>query len=1056
MSYEGKSREQLIAELETLKIRLDEQQSNTDAHAVIEERFRLAMEACKDGVWDTNFETGHMYYSPGYTAMLGYMDGTFPAHVSIWSDLVHPDDKEAVLTANRDCIENRIDSFSVEFRMKTQSGKWLWILGRGQAVLRDSNGQALRLVGTHTDITQLKISDDLFHSLFETASSAIVTINLQGTYTSWNSVWCDMLGYTHEEMPALNAFDVTHTDDLDEGGRNVASLIKGEISGYRQEKRFIRKDGSILWGDLSASALKNSNGEVESLLGVITDISKYKKAEKAARSSEQRYRAIVNSMSSGMAVYEAIDDGADFIFKEFNPAAEETTLIDRKQALGSSLLRMFPNLAQTEFVRALGRVWRTGLPENIPPFLYKDHMSEGWKENRIYKLPTGEVVALFDDVTERIQANQALEASEQRLKLALNAVNDAVWDWKIDTDEVYFSPRWYTMLGYEPYEFPQNFEVWKNLLHPEDRSWATGEVQRHLESGESFRIEMRMRTKDDQWCWILARGMVVEVDKSGKATRMIGTHIDISNRIQAMHALKESEQRFRNLLENVEMVAVRGYNDKQQVIFWNKACEDLYGYTQDEILEQGTEHLIIQEDHRETIVHMINSWITDNIPFPTGEFTFLHKDGSLRSVYSSNAMQINSQGNREIYFIDVDLTEINMAYSQLIEAKEQAEAASNAKSMFLANMSHELRTPLNGIMGMHHVLERTTLDKQQQQYLDLAQTSAQRLTNLLNDILDLTRVEAGRMELKTRQFNIIDTLKDIEQLFKASSSQEGVTCRFHADQAIPSNLVGDPARLQQILNNLVGNALKFTQTGTIDVNVYPLPISKDRDCTLLFSVSDTGTGISDETQKSIFQSFTQGDEGFTRSHQGAGLGLSIVKQLVSLMGGNMSVDSNLGEGTTFYFSLPFSLENLNEAKATTVPHHSLYNSSHLKALLVEDDLISQMVFQKLLEYDGCKVHIADDGKQAIQALQEQSFDVIFMDVQMPVMNGVTATRAIRSGESGDNARNTPIIAMTAFAMTGDKEMLLAAGMDDYIEKPVEIELLQTVLENIRNSVYTAE
>ena len=416
-------------------------------------------------------------------------------------------------------------------------------------------------------------------------------------------------------------------------------------------------------------------------------------------------------------------------------------------------------------------------------------------------------------------------------------------------------------------------------------------------------------------------------------------------------------------------------------------------------------------------------------------------------------MQINAQGNRELFFVDVDLTEIQSAYSELIEAKEEAEAASRAKSLFLANMSHELRTPLNGIMGVHHILESTSLDDKQQEYLSLAQGSAMRLTTLLNDILDLTRVEAGCMELKNTSFSLAETLHDTKQLFQASSGQEDVEFRFHVDPEIPKKLVGDHSRLQQILNNIVGNAIKFTAVGKIEISVSLLPNRSGDECKLLFSISDTGIGIPEDKLDSIFNSFTQVDDSFTRTHQGAGLGLSIVKRLVGLMGGNMAVESRIGMGTTFYLCLPFQVETKTTAIEIPASQHGLQVSpGRIKALLVEDDVISQMVFQKLLEKEGCEVITANDGIQAIQKLNRQRFDVVFMDVQMPVMDGVTATQAIRNGEAGEQSMNTMLIATTAYAMTGDKEMLLQAGMDGYIEKPIAMGALQQVLNRIRHTM----
>lgn len=1048
MNLEEMTKEQLLTELQRSRRLLAEQRQELQLGKHVAERFKLAMEACKDGVWDWDLTSGQIYYSPGYYSMLGYGKDEFFSHLSDWKLLVHPNDWPAFEQTNNDCIYNDLDQFQVEFRIKSKSGKWIWILGRGQAVARDRHGKALRLVGTITDISRLKESENRFIGLYETTASAIVTIDFRGQYTSWNSAWLEMLGYTDLEMRNINPHDITHPDDVKVGERNALALMEGKTERYHQEKRFIRKDGSVLWVDLSATAIKNGAGAVDGLLGVITDISKHKKAQAELRIGRERYRAMIHSMSSGVVVVEAVDGGDDFIFRDFNPAAEIMTMKSRDEVVGRRLFTCFPALRELGLLEVLLRVWQTGRPEQMDPLNYSGDGLKSWFKYRLYKLPSGELVVLFDDVTEKLEAEKAREVSEQRLKMALEAVDDAVWEWNVETGDAYFSPRWYTMLGYEPYEMPQSYETWSRLLHPEDRGRVIDQVMRDTEHGDSFNVEMRMRTKENRWNWVMGRGMVVELNEQGKAVRMLGTHVDINERVLAMEGVKESELRFRSLLENVGMVAVRGYDEQMRVIFWNRASEELYGYGRGEVLGKDYGALPLYSEVGREVRQKIKGWIEGGTPYPAGEITLRHKNTSLLSVYSSHVVLLNSQGEKEYYCIDVNLTELKLASSQLIEAKEQAEAANRSKSLFLANMSHELRTPLNGIMGMHHLLELDALSKRQKEYLALAQHSVTRLTNLLNDILDLARVEAGRMELKNRPFDLRSLLADTEQLFRAAGSHEMVSLGFQVDEQVPEKLAGDSTRLQQVLNNLVGNAIKFTPKGSISVRASLLPEIRENEIRVLFSVADTGMGISDALQVKIFDSFAQGDESYSRTQQGAGLGLSIVKQLVVLMGGSIALESELNKGTTFWFSLPFQVvapvgENIG--KGVTCRENNLLPST---VLLVEDDDISRIVMENLLKRFGCRVLLAEDGKQAVYLLKEQHFDLVFMDVQMPVMDGVTATKAIRAGASGPENKKIPIIALTAYAMSGDREKLLKAGMDDYIEKPIEPDALLDVLRNI--------
>ena len=383
---------------------------------------------------------------------------------------------------------------------------------------------------------------------------------------------------------------------------------------------------------------------------------------------------------------------------------------------------------------------------------------------------------------------------------------------------------------------------------------------------------------------------------------------------------------------------------------------------------------------------------------------------------------------------------------QLRIALEAAEAASRSKSEFLANMSHEIRTPLSGVFGLLQYLKTTPLLGEQTECIDLALESGQTLLQILNDLLDLSRIEAGYLDLYRDPFDPTKLVGQVNDIFLPTTAAKNLILHTELSENFPRQVIGDEGRLRQVLFNLVGNAVKFTETGSITISAKMESVSTRPDKQkLCFSVQDTGIGIAPDKLDLIFEPFVQADGSSTRKYGGAGLGLGIVKRLIALMNGRLSIESELGQGTKISFFVDVDWVNAEAGQVVQSPADSITATGcTLKILLAEDDRVNRLTLERLLAKQGHMVRSVPDGRQCLEALQEEPFDLVLMDIQMPVMDGQEATRHIRDLNHPDK-RNIPIIALTAHAMKGDREKFLACGMDDYLSKPVRMEQVRGIL-----------
>jgi len=777
-------------------------------------------------------------------------------------------------------------------------------------------------------------------------------------------------------------------------------------------------------------------------------------------------------------------------------------------------------------------------------------------------------LALVDKVTETRDARAAHATSDQRLKIALEASNVGLWDWDIATGNLFVDHTYFGFLGLDKIDQVMPMKDLASLVHAEDLVAFNAATRDAIDGKTSlFQIQHRMRHADGRWVWLETYGSVTARDAQGRAVRMTGTHTNITERKQLERALSNTLRVMRTLLETLPLPVIIRDADRR-VTMVNEAWEKMLAISRQDIVgkpietypnwrlsvnqrESDDEVLATRCSARyETVVHGLDGTDYDVIVAKT---PLVAEDGTVTGIASVITDISDQKRNSEV----------------LEKARVSAEAAVHAKSRFLANMSHELRTPLNGVVGMASLLENTALDAKQRRFVRTLKSSAEALVTLINDVLDLSKAEAGKLELARGPFELRRELEQVVGLFGARAYDKGIDIAAHIARGVPTTIHGDPIRLRQVLGNLVNNAVKFTESGAVLLAVTVVP-GEGAEAVLEFSVTDTGVGVEPEEQKRIFEAFEQADGSVTRKFGGTGLGLAISRQLVELMRGSMGLESEAGRGSRFSFRIPAGVPRVElpqiapatDLGAIVIGMHPVIRSavcdtisvdcSHVisvdssigalealqdfgprisrirlvidsnaaakmeqavsgfraaaspravevialmppdadatppagvnrslvkplctpdltttlvpvdtaqstriralptsgsrgRALVVEDNAVNQEMARAMLDMLGFHVTTASNGHEGVlAAAADPELDLILMDCQMPVMDGLAAARAIRESEA--EGTRVPIVALTGNAMPGDREACVAAGMDDYLAKPFSLTALKTMID----------
>jgi PAS domain S-box-containing protein len=815
-------------------------------------------------------------------------------------------------------------------------------------------------------------------------------------------------------------------------GETVHHLIPNKVSSRPNS-----------WFHLTRVPITAQDGTVIGIISHACDVSDLKEAELKLRESEAQLRDILDHSS---AIIFLKDMQGRYLF--CNKKCGEVMHLNAEEIIGKSADEVVPADMAQSFSDQDRVVLELHESHEIEERIFRDGTYRYYLSNRFpLKNSKGEMYAMCGistDISELKETMHALEDSRERYRTIFENTGEQIIICDGNGRVLDANPASCKCLGYSRDEL-MGMPITELVKGDSWTSYA--EIFKRLQEGDSIRFESEHIAKD-------------------KSLVPVELHLDFMTYNDEPAALcigrdlrerKEAEKRL-NLLGNaVEQVAdsvmitSAGPNEPHPIILYtNKAFQRMTGYAPEELI--GKSPKILQGPETDLRVLDVLRKNLDNGRTFQGETINYNKEGLPFTLeWRISPIELNGRINSWIAIMR-DVSRRKRMEEEIIRSKDLAEEANRTKSRFLANMSHEIRTPLNGVLGMLQLLETTAKDEEQKDYIATAMDSGRSLLGIIDDLLDFSKVEAGKLVLRQNEFNLQALLSSLLLSVQEQVSSSEIKIALDIQTPLPEVIVGDDGKLRQVLLNIINNAVKFTSKGSISLGVSIRPDDKNTDgLRLFFTITDSGIGIPHESLEEVFEPFTQVDDSFTRSYQGSGLGLSIVKRLVELMDGMVHIESKVGEGTSVFFDVLMHSKDQGRGEAAveeTRPRSETVEDFSCNILVVEDNAINRLTIVRMLEKLGHCVESVEDGRMVNDALERGNFDLILMDVQMPSIDGIKATQKIRNASTDSFDVHIPIIALTAYALDGDREKCLAAGMNDYLSKPIDINDLRKTIRRI--------